>query len=44
MLGEGAATLPRLLPAVLEVEIALLVGRELAARLGAGSPSPRGLG
>ena len=35
LLREGAATLPRLLPAVLEVEIALLVGRELAARLGA---------
>jgi AcrR family transcriptional regulator len=36
MLQDGAGGLADLLPAVLEIELTLLVGRELAARLGAG--------
>jgi AcrR family transcriptional regulator len=35
LLRRGAAELPALLPAVLEVQIGLLIGHELAARLGA---------
>lgn len=36
LLRSGAEGLPELLPALLEVEVTLLVGRDLAVRLGAG--------
>jgi AcrR family transcriptional regulator len=41
LLRDGAATLPDLLPALLEVEDGLLLGRELAARSGADVPLDR---
>jgi hypothetical protein len=38
LLRGDVAALPDLLPAVLEVELTLLMGRELAARAGAAPP------
>lgn len=43
LLADGPQRLPQLLGAVLEVQTALLIGRELAERLGAAAPQRRGV-